>query len=183
MCKHCFRLADRVHLLLPLSSPRNCAAPHRRRSRTRCSPRASSGASTTSGASSRRPTGTPRTPPSSSRFHAERANKSLEIGSIDHRRLFQTLILNAQNVRMNVFSLPDYSVHNTVAFVPAMSVGSGKVAQVPHSLAQPKSQQWTNSSSDAFLVLRRSRSSLTCPPDRRPRARWRAGRSWGSTMA
>ena len=43
--------------------------------------------------------------------------------------LRQTLILNAQNVRMNVFYLPDYSMHNTVAFVPAMSVGSGKVAQ------------------------------------------------------
>ena len=46
--------------------------------------------------------------------------------------LLQTLILNAQNVRMNVFYLPDYSMHNTVAFVPAMSVGSGKVAQVSH---------------------------------------------------
>ena len=31
---------------------------------------------------------------------------------------------------MNVFYLPDYAVHNTVAFVPAMCVGSGKVAQV-----------------------------------------------------
>ena len=51
----------------PPSSRRSCAAPCRRR--TRCSPRASSGASTTSGASSRPLTGTPRTPLSSSRFH------------------------------------------------------------------------------------------------------------------
>ncbi len=44
--------------------------------------------------------------------------------------LFQTLILNPQNVMMNVFYLPDYSAHNTIAFVPAMRVGTGDVCQV-----------------------------------------------------
>ena len=41
---------------------------------------------------------------------------------------------------MNVFYLPDYSVHNTVAFVPAMSVGSGKVAQIPFLIDLPAGQ-------------------------------------------
>jgi hypothetical protein len=66
--------------------------------------------------------------------------------------LFQTLILNPQNVMMNVFYLPDYAMHNTVAFVPAMSVDSGSVCQIPFLIDLPPGQSASKAVASAAIV-------------------------------